>query len=202
MINACFMLGKWKHMKCLSPFYVSTSRVTREASELTAPNVVLKCYKKYYQGSGARRREIKRKSFGKCLSFIYKLICGGWVWVSREFCICIQICRQTRRSSADANPTPWKRQYRDTIVKLSFVSQQSMLSVRQNMKHLWWHRSQPPVHKNTVAEVWYLRRLNYLPVSLCKRLDGERKIMSSGKLSSKWRFSLQSINLYSILSIS
>lgn len=32
------------------------------------------------------------------LSFIYKLICGGWVWGSREFWICIQIHRQTGRS--------------------------------------------------------------------------------------------------------
>lgn len=102
MINALFMLRskrKATHgVKCLCSFIYRHS-VTREQEKLTT-QMWFKVLKKYYQGSTCKtesEKKIKRKSFGKCLSFIYKPIYSG---KQREILICIQIVVR-RKSSCD-----------------------------------------------------------------------------------------------------
>ena len=91
---------KAKHgVECLHSFMYRCG-VTREQKKLTTQMwfKVLKNTIKAVHETTKSGKEIKRKSFGKCLSFIYKLICSG----KQEIPICIQIVVR-RKPSCDGN---------------------------------------------------------------------------------------------------
>lgn len=66
-----------------------------------------------------RALKIKRKSFGKCLSFIYELMCSCWVRVRRKFPICIQMsCLPKPRKTMRTVPNVCWFVWQQTAVKI------------------------------------------------------------------------------------